>query len=176
MFFIQLDDNGNPTGHPLIWDNVIHLVDGAENMNQENWSAMKLAEIKNFNQPVNLPDDSEATPGEIIKNDDGSIERQWIITPLPVEEKVRRWILGPRESHLLLSDWTQLVDAPLSEEKRVQWATYRQALRDMTHVLDLENISRRMDITWPQPPTQLSKNSKWAKDIPNIGTDPIIPG
>jgi len=28
------------------------------------------------------------------------------------------------------SDWTQTVDAPLTDEQRAAWATYRQALRD----------------------------------------------
>lgn len=29
------------------------------------------------------------------------------------------------------SDWTQTVDAPLSDSKKAEWATYRQALRDL---------------------------------------------
>jgi len=28
------------------------------------------------------------------------------------------------------SDWTQTLDAPLTDEQRAAWATYRQALRD----------------------------------------------
>ena len=37
------------------------------------------------------------------------------------------------ERNLLLkmSDWTQLPDSPLSDAKKAEWATYRQALRDM---------------------------------------------
>ena len=29
------------------------------------------------------------------------------------------------------SDWTQLPDSPLSESAKAEWATYRQALRDI---------------------------------------------
>ena len=36
-----------------------------------------------------------------------------------------------RNARLLQSDWTQAVDSPLSEAKKTEWATYRQALRDM---------------------------------------------
>ena len=31
---------------------------------------------------------------------------------------------------LMQSDWTQVVDSPLSDSKQAEWATYRQALRD----------------------------------------------
>ena len=29
------------------------------------------------------------------------------------------------------SDWTQAADSPLSNSKKTEWATYRQALRDL---------------------------------------------
>ncbi len=29
------------------------------------------------------------------------------------------------------SDWTQMIDSPLSDSKKTEWQTYRQALRDM---------------------------------------------
>ena len=35
-----------------------------------------------------------------------------------------------RNSALAASDWTQLADADLTEEKLAEWNTYRQALRD----------------------------------------------
>lgn len=35
-----------------------------------------------------------------------------------------------RDCALRLSDWTQMPDAPLTEQQRAEWATYRQALRD----------------------------------------------
>ena len=31
---------------------------------------------------------------------------------------------------LAQSDWTQMADSPLSNSKKAEWATYRQALRD----------------------------------------------
>lgn len=37
-----------------------------------------------------------------------------------------------RDGLLSLSDWTQLPDSPLSIEKKQEWATYRQVLRDIT--------------------------------------------
>jgi len=35
-----------------------------------------------------------------------------------------------RDNLLAASDWTQMPDAPLTDEQRAAWATYRQALRD----------------------------------------------
>ena len=41
-------------------------------------------------------------------------------------------ITQQRLEFLRLSDWTQLADVPLSAEKKAEWNTYRQALRDIT--------------------------------------------
>jgi len=35
-----------------------------------------------------------------------------------------------RDGLLSGSDWTQLADSPLTDSKKQEWATYRQALRD----------------------------------------------
>ena len=36
-----------------------------------------------------------------------------------------------RDRRLAGSDWTQMPDCPLSDEKKIEWANYRQALRDI---------------------------------------------
>lgn len=36
-----------------------------------------------------------------------------------------------RNAKLLASDWTQLVDSPLSEQDKAAWSAYRQDLRDL---------------------------------------------
>jgi len=48
------------------------------------------------------------------------------------------------------SDRTQLADAPLTEEKKSEWATYRQALRDLpqTH----SSATTFEDIVFPTKP------------------------
>lgn len=35
-----------------------------------------------------------------------------------------------RNDLLAASDWTQMSDSPLTDAKKTEWATYRQALRD----------------------------------------------
>ncbi|GAA6764909.1 hypothetical protein AAFH68_08430 [Flavobacterium sp. CGRL1] len=44
------------------------------------------------------------------------------------------------------SDWTQLEDSPLSEDKKDEWKNYRQELRDLTNIDNLTNI------VWPLKP------------------------
>ena len=46
-----------------------------------------------------------------------------------------REILQKRNNKLLACDWTQLPDSPLSDSKKAEWATYRQALRDVPNNL-----------------------------------------
>ena len=52
-----------------------------------------------------------------------------------------------RNSMLQESDWTQLMDSPLTAEKKVIWATYRQQLRDITQQTDFPYT-----ISWPMLP------------------------
>ena len=46
------------------------------------------------------------------------------------------------------SDWTQLLDAPLTPAKQSEWATYRQALRDIP-----TQPGYRGSVSWPVKPT-----------------------
>lgn len=53
-----------------------------------------------------------------------------------------------RNSLLNLSDWTQLPDVPLTDAKKAEWATYRQALRDLpSTTTDFANP------VWPSQPS-----------------------
>lgn len=55
-----------------------------------------------------------------------------------------------RDMFLLRSDWTQVLDVPLSDAKRAEWATYRQQLRDFPSrtFVGLEYF----EIPWPVKP------------------------
>lgn len=56
-----------------------------------------------------------------------------------------------RADLLKQSDWTQSADSPLSDSKKAEWATYRQALRDLTN--NYTNEDSINDIVWPTKPT-----------------------
>ena len=53
-----------------------------------------------------------------------------------------------RTNRLTGTDWTQLSDSPLSSSKKTEWATYRQALRDLP-----ANTSDFANPTYPTEPT-----------------------
>jgi hypothetical protein len=54
-----------------------------------------------------------------------------------------------RGSALIMSDWTQMPDSPLSDEAKASWVTYRQALRDISKHSNWPNLS---DDDWPTEP------------------------
>lgn len=56
-------------------------------------------------------------------------------------------VRADRNKRLADCDWTQLPDAPLTNVQTADWATYRQALRDITNQTDPFNI------IWPEQPT-----------------------
>ena len=59
-------------------------------------------------------------------------------------------IRGQRNSQLRGSDWTQIGDAALGDHTAEEWATHRQALRDLP-----QTYSRVSEVVWPMdPPTQ----------------------
>ena len=71
--------------------------------------------------------------------------------PEPTEEMLVQMNLDAlrqlRQRYLQDSDWTQMPDSPLSAEKKTEWQTYRQALRDIT--LTATSCS---DVVWPTEP------------------------
>tara|TARA_R100001460_G_scaffold48163_1_gene86070 strand:- start:943 stop:1191 length:249 start_codon:yes stop_codon:yes gene_type:complete len=63
---------------------------------------------------------------------------------------VADYIRGMRNEALAECDWTQAADSPLSDEKKAEWATYRQQLRDITN--SLTESSTIDDIVFPTKP------------------------
>tara|TARA_R110000737_G_C14523995_1_gene475925 strand:+ start:139 stop:528 length:390 start_codon:yes stop_codon:yes gene_type:complete len=55
-----------------------------------------------------------------------------------------------RNALLEASDWTQFSDSPLTSTKKSQWATYRQALRDLPQ--SHSKAESLDDIIWPIQP------------------------
>jgi hypothetical protein len=53
-----------------------------------------------------------------------------------------------RDQKLTKCDWTQIPDAPLTEEQKTAWRTYRQALRDLP-----ENTEDPKNPIWPVEPS-----------------------
>lgn len=59
-----------------------------------------------------------------------------------------------RNEKLAECDWTQTTDSVLSAEKKAEWATYRQQLRDMPEtVANSETFIKSSDPVWPTKPS-----------------------
>jgi len=68
-------------------------------------------------------------------------------TPLTTLQQIR----NKRFYMLAASDWTQVPDSPISTEKKAEWATYRQQLRDLpANYTDDDDFA---DVVFPTPPT-----------------------
>ena len=91
-------------------------------------------ELYNIHGPIQTLDESEK-----------KVYGSWSPSPIATEEA---WnIIRTERTQLLYAcDWTQLPDAPLTEQQKTNWATYRQVLRDITNQADPFNIS------WPTEP------------------------
>ena len=83
-----------------------------------------------------LENQSVQPDGEIIDN----------ISNTDIMADVRQY----RNELLRLCDWTQLADAPISNNKKLQSQTYRQELRDFPSLIDEENWTGPY---WPVPPS-----------------------
>jgi|DEB0MinimDraft_10_1074344.scaffolds.fasta_scaffold07486_2 hypothetical protein len=68
----------------------------------------------------------------------------------PMTIDYTEWMRQRRNLKLIESDWTQGADSPLSEAKKAEWATYRQALRDIP--ANNSNPTDRDSIVWPSKP------------------------
>ena len=53
-----------------------------------------------------------------------------------------KYFRAVRNKKLTDSDWTQAPDSPLSDTKKAEWATYRQALRDLTKTATPKFLSK----------------------------------
>ena len=75
-------------------------------------------------------------------------DKQWAVDDTALMADLRQ----QRTIKLVLSDWTQMADSPLTDEKKAEWATYRQSLRDIT-----EDVSDSLDALenfgWPIQPS-----------------------
>tara|TARA_R100001460_G_scaffold36615_2_gene70261 strand:- start:1632 stop:2027 length:396 start_codon:yes stop_codon:yes gene_type:complete len=55
-----------------------------------------------------------------------------------------------RNIMLTACDWTVGADSPLSDSKKAEWQTYRQALRDVP--VNQPDVTDLFDVVWPTPP------------------------
>ena len=110
--------------------------------------------LKNI-QNVTLVNDYYYNGTEIVKRPDRPCEEcdwdtttnSWVID----RDLINLRLLDHRRYLLLYSDWTQSVDAPLSDEKKAEWRVYRQALRDFP--ANNTEAPSFASLVWPTEPS-----------------------
>lgn len=75
-------------------------------------------------------------------------DSEWVVNTTTLLQEVRYL----RYVKLSSSDWTQAVDAPLSDEKKAEWRTYRQSLRDIMANLPAD-LDDPENVVWPTEPS-----------------------
>ena len=74
---------------------------------------------------------------------DGLWSERWALADITADETAAQWfaVRAERNGKLAACDWTQLSDAPVDD---LQWAVYRQALRDVPNTQ-----TDPFNIVWP---------------------------
>jgi hypothetical protein len=112
-------------------------------------------EALGFKEVLDIP--PELTPmqtaerNEFSLKEDGRVTWDYTIIDVTTEQLVNALIRQRRAFELASSDWTQFPDSPLSSEKKAEWATYRQAMRDLPSLYP--NLTFDTEIVWPTAPT-----------------------
>lgn len=75
--------------------------------------------------------------------DGAQVNRVFTVEQIPDAEKAGQ-VRAERNAKLAASDWTQVADAPVD---KAAWATYRQALRDIS-----TQTGFPWEVTWPTEP------------------------
>ncbi len=132
MYYVNFDENGNQS--ELRW------FDGVE-PSEESWYQ---ADVDVIGKRYKLVSNEviEMTAEEIESENDQLLLNSSLIG-----------IKDKRNKMLLESDWTANPQIAMSEEKKAEWALYRQSLRDLPSTITIDFLKSGADLPWPVPPS-----------------------
>ena len=141
QLYVKLDENNNAIENSIFTLERIAAMNGVfgDNFDPNTYQLPSDFAPVEIEEPIeNLTKYQQIFGRPIAKNS----SNQWVkgYTIVEVDDETKSRIDGEMSLHgrnyrntiLQNSDWTQLADAPLTAEKKAEWATYRQALRDIT--------------------------------------------
>ena len=130
---------------PKNWENFsnFYLFDN-QTLKEYGWYPFRFVEAPNIDNSVISSSYFEINEDEVVEYQTRRPKTEQEIQ----EETEQKWIeIREKRNRLLFEcDWTLLSDSPLSEEKRLEWKTYRQELRDTT------NYASPDAVIWPNEP------------------------
>lgn len=153
---IKLDEQGKPTGFPLLEDNFKQIhpdITFPAVLFPCHVEPLGYGMYEFSQQPTLTGRYDKLVEGAPIRDEQGYWRQQWLVVEQTAEEKAvtddrkQKEVRFVRTRRLMESDWTRLDDAPLSTEQRAAWATYRQQLRDLT-----DQPGFPWEVTWPNQP------------------------
>ena len=109
---------------------------------------------------VPVPDGLEAKPLKVALVDDAYVISLDVDT---VTTEAWTQLRAERNRRLAATDWTQLADAHLSQEKKDAWAAYRQELRDLP-----DETQDPTAPEWPLDPTQVAQVAPSGSRLSNL--------
>lgn len=148
MFYIKLDKDNTPINHPMTGQNLKELLEVAylDNSVLEKYGYAKFEHAKNMSNGITIH------TTDYFLGDDGIVRNRAILREFTQDELTDTFIRRRRSYLLAASDWTQAADSPLTVEKREEWATYRQALRDLTSLYP--TVQTADEVVWPIEPSK----------------------
>tara|TARA_B100001250_G_scaffold128329_1_gene109214 strand:- start:2133 stop:2513 length:381 start_codon:yes stop_codon:yes gene_type:complete len=95
---------------------------------------------------INLGDGESYIEGFYRPSDYEIVEGEPVQIVIDQDQQSRNLNLTRRNMELAGTDWTQLSDVALTDSEKAKYATYRQALRDITTHSNWPNLN---DSDWP---------------------------
>jgi hypothetical protein len=130
---------------PNSWDNISNFNSlNKEEITNHGWYVHKFIEAEKFDGCI-----YDGTTYFIENNEVVEYEQVRSKTTEEINSEIEsKWIEIRSQRSILLteSDWTQLSDSPLNNQKQIEWQLYRQQLRDITLADSPYGIS------WPSKP------------------------
>ena len=88
--------------------------------------------------------------GEISTRNYTQSEKDAIAATRPSLSEMLVRLRSDRNTLLAASDWTQIPNSALTNEKSAEWKLYRQKLRNLPD--DLDTVEKVNAVTWPTKP------------------------
>ena len=148
MLYIKLDQDGNPVNHPMLGSNLKDVLE----VDYLDEATLKKHGYAVFERAAEAENGVTIHSTDYYVDTDGVVRNRATVREFTQNELTDRFIRSRRSYLLVASDWTQAADSPLSEAKKAEWATYRQALRDLTSAYP--NVQEEGDVTWPTEPSK----------------------
>jgi hypothetical protein len=158
-FYIQVDENGVITDHPMNLESAKNLVAFRQNkFDYEITEEIILnSGFKLFEFHIEPPTVRIVGEAGYEMQPSGVVHRKFNVVQLTQEECLNEWIRKGRDDMLIRSDWTQLPDTKLTDAEKALWVTFRQQLRAMTTTF--KDVTDPSQIVWPQPPITVNSVS-----------------